>query len=57
MRAEMVKVLENPLAPMAEFARQNMEQWAKMQASVLSAFSPTKPAPPPSDESEQSTKK
>ena len=46
MRAEMAKVMENPLAPMAEFARQNMEQWAKMQSSVLSAFSPPKPAAP-----------
>jgi polyhydroxyalkanoate synthesis repressor PhaR len=57
MRAEMAKVMENPMAPMAEFARQNMEQWAKMQASVLSAFSPSKPAAPSPDESEQSKKK
>jgi polyhydroxyalkanoate synthesis repressor PhaR len=56
MRAEMAKVMENPMAPMAEFARQNMEQWSKMQASVLSAFSP-KPASPSPDESEQSKKK
>jgi polyhydroxyalkanoate synthesis repressor PhaR len=48
MRAEMAKVMENPMAPMAEFARQNMEQWAKMQASVLSAFSPSKSTPEPS---------
>jgi hypothetical protein len=45
------------MAPMAEFARQNMEQWANMQASVLSAFSPSKPASPSPDESEQSKKK
>jgi polyhydroxyalkanoate synthesis repressor PhaR len=57
MRAEMAKVMENPLAPMADFARQNMEQWAKMQASVLSAFSPAKPAPPTSNESEPPTTK
>src|SRR5579864_610199 len=40
MRAEMAKVLESPLAPMADLARQNMELWAKMQASMLSAFTP-----------------
>src|SRR3984957_7299404 len=57
MRAEMAKVMENPMAPMAGFARQNMERWAKMQASVLSAFSPPKPAAPSPDESEQSKKK
>jgi hypothetical protein len=28
------------MAPLAEMARQNMEMWAKMQASMLSAFSP-----------------
>jgi len=54
MQAEMAKVLETPMAPLAEMTRQNMEMWAKMQASMLSAFSPTpaagaadKPAPPP----------
>jgi polyhydroxyalkanoate synthesis repressor PhaR len=56
MRAEMAKVMENPMAPMAEFARQNMEQWTKMQSSVLSAFSP-KPGAPAPDESEPTTKK
>ena len=40
MQAEMAKALETPMAPMAEMARQNMEMWAKMQASMLSAFSP-----------------
>jgi polyhydroxyalkanoate synthesis repressor PhaR len=49
MRAEMAKALEGPMAPMAEFARQNMEQWSKIQASMLSAFSPPKSAPPPAD--------
>src|SRR5450631_727339 len=44
MRAEMAKVLEGPMAPMAEFARQNLEQWSKVQASMLSAFNP-RPAP------------
>jgi polyhydroxyalkanoate synthesis repressor PhaR len=42
MRAEMAKALEGPMAPMAEFARQNMEQWSKIQASMLSAFAPPK---------------
>jgi len=45
MQAEMAKALETPMAPIAEMARQNMEMWAKMQASMLSAFTPTA-APP-----------
>ena len=55
MRAEMAKVLEGPMAPMAEFARQNMEQWSKIQATMLSAFAPLKPQSPPpgNDESGQ----
>ncbi|MGH8268396.1 MAG: polyhydroxyalkanoate synthesis repressor PhaR [Steroidobacteraceae bacterium] len=40
MQAEMAKVLETPMAPLAEMTRQNMELWAQMQASMLSAFSP-----------------
>ena len=44
MQAEMAKVLETPMAPLAEMTRQNMEMWAKMQASMLSAFSPGSPA-------------
>ena len=40
MRAEMAKALESPMAPMADLARQNMEMWAKMQASMLSTFTP-----------------
>ena len=48
MRTEMAKVLDSPMAPMADFARQNMELWAKMQASMLSVFTPGGPvaAPP-----------
>jgi polyhydroxyalkanoate synthesis repressor PhaR len=46
MQAEMAKALETPMAPIAEMARQNMEMWAKMQASMLSAFTPT-PTPTP----------
>jgi polyhydroxyalkanoate synthesis repressor PhaR len=41
IQAEMAKALETPMAPIAEMARQNMEMWAKMQASMLSAFSST----------------
>jgi len=44
MQAEMAKALETPMAPIAEMARQNMEMWAKMQASLLSAFTPPTPA-------------
>src|SRR5277367_4345786 len=51
MRAEMAKVLEGPLAPMAELARQNMEQWSKIQASMFSAFAPPKPPPAGGDTS------
>jgi polyhydroxyalkanoate synthesis repressor PhaR len=43
MKTEMAKVLEGPMAPMAEFARQNMEQWSKIQASMMGAFKPSKP--------------
>jgi polyhydroxyalkanoate synthesis repressor PhaR len=51
MRTEMAKVLEGPMAPMAEFARQNMEQWSKIQASMMAAFKASKPqSPAPDDE-------
>ena len=49
MRTEMAKVLDSPLAPMADLARQNMELWAKMQASMLSSFTPPSPAPGPTE--------
>jgi polyhydroxyalkanoate synthesis repressor PhaR len=45
MRAEMAKAMESPMAPLADMARQNMELWAKMQASMLSSFTPPTPAP------------
>jgi len=45
MRNEMTKVLQSPLAPVADMARQNMELWARMQASMLSAFAPAGSAP------------
>src|ERR1700752_724521 len=48
MQTEMAKVLETPMAPLAEMTRQNMEMWAKMQASMLSAFSTGATAPPDS---------
>jgi polyhydroxyalkanoate synthesis repressor PhaR len=40
MQSEMSKVLQTPMAPLAELARQNMELWARMQASMMSAFNP-----------------
>jgi len=59
MRAEMTKALAGPMAPLADFARQNMEQWSKIQASMMSAFAGTKPEPPPpeQDESKQPKKR
>ena len=45
MRAEMSKALAGPMAPLAEFARQNMDQWSKIQASMLSAFAGAAPTP------------
>jgi hypothetical protein len=55
----MAKVLEGPMAPMAEFARQNMEQWSKIQASMMTAFAASKPESPPAEDkkSEQPNKK
>ncbi|HMH29898.1 MAG TPA: polyhydroxyalkanoate synthesis repressor PhaR [Steroidobacteraceae bacterium] len=56
MRAEMSKALAGPMAPLAEFARQNMDQWSKIQASMMSAFSGAKPEPPaPEKEPEPKT--
>jgi polyhydroxyalkanoate synthesis repressor PhaR len=46
MRAEMSKALAGPMAPLAEFARQNMDQWSKIQASMMSAFAGAAPKPP-----------
>ena len=58
MRTEMAKVLEGPMAPMAEFARQNMEQWSKIQASMMGAFKTSKPqAPATEDEKSEQPKK
>jgi polyhydroxyalkanoate synthesis repressor PhaR len=45
MRAEMSKALAGPMAPLAEFARQNMDQWSKIQASMMSAFAGATPKP------------
>jgi len=55
MRTEMAKVLESPLAPVANMARENMELWAKMQASMLSAFSPAAQPPAASAEPPRNT--
>ena len=54
MRTEMAKALGSPMAPMADMARQNMELLAKMQASMLSAFTP---AVPPADRAEPQPKR
>ena len=48
MQTEMAKALETPMAPIAEMARQNMEMWSKMQASMLSAFG-SQAGPPAAD--------
>jgi polyhydroxyalkanoate synthesis repressor PhaR len=57
MRAEMSKALAGPMAPLAEFARQNMDQWSKIQASMMSAFAGAKPEPPATEkEPEPKTK-
>ena len=56
MRAEMTKALAGPMAPLAEFARQNMDQWSKIQASMMSAFAGAAPkAPAPDKEPEPKT--
>jgi polyhydroxyalkanoate synthesis repressor PhaR len=55
MRTEMAKVLDSPLAPVADMARQNMELWAKMQASMFSAFTPTGNSPTGSPDQSRST--
>ena len=46
MQTEMAKALETPMGPLAEMARQNLEMWSKMQASMLSAFAPAGGAAP-----------
>ena len=46
VQTEMTKALESPLTPLAELTRQNMELWARMQASMLSAFAPPRAARP-----------
>jgi hypothetical protein len=54
----MAKALETPMAPIAEMARQNMEMWAKMQASMLSAFGPAgSPGSPEKPERGEKTEK
>ena len=58
MRAEMAKALESPMAPLADLARRNMELWARMQASMLSAFQPpaaqpAQPSPPQQQQQQQ----
>ena len=58
MRAEMTKALAGPMAPLADFARQNMDQWSKIQASMMSAFAVAKPeAPAPAQDDPKPRKK
>jgi hypothetical protein len=49
----MTKALAGPMAPLAEFARQNMDQWSKIQASMMSAFAGTKPESPAPEQDPQ----
>ncbi len=44
IQAKMAETLESPLAPIAELTGKNMQQWAKLQASMLSGFTPAPPA-------------
>lgn len=46
MQEEMTRALKTPMAPLAELARQNMELWAQMQASMLSSVTPAPVATP-----------
>jgi hypothetical protein len=46
----MARALKSPMAPLAELARQNMELWAQMQASMLSSVTPAQPTAPPKPE-------
>lgn len=57
MQAEMAKAMESPLAPIAELTRQNMERWAKLQASMLSGFAPPAPKEPDSTSAHSDTRK
>ena len=47
MQHEMARARESPMAPLAELARQNMELWAQMQASMLSSVTPAQSAESP----------
>ena len=47
MQDEMARALKSPMAPLAELARQNMELWAQMQASMLSSVTPAQSAESP----------
>jgi polyhydroxyalkanoate synthesis repressor PhaR len=51
MQQEMAKAMEKPIGPLAEMAQQNMEMWAKMQASMLAAFTPRGATTPESEPS------
>jgi polyhydroxyalkanoate synthesis repressor PhaR len=46
MQAEMAKVLEMPTAPLAQFTRQNLELWSKIQGAMTAAIVPQANASP-----------
>lgn len=50
MQEEMTRALRTPMAPLAELARQNMELWTQMQASMLSSVAPKQAAEPENSE-------
>jgi polyhydroxyalkanoate synthesis repressor PhaR len=52
MQAEMAKAFEKPMAPIAELARQSMENWAKLQANMMAPFSPPAQSPPQGESAE-----
>src|SRR4051794_32595405 len=49
VQEQVAKAMETPLAPLAELTRQNMEMWSRMQAQLLSAFTPPSSATPSAD--------
>ena len=44
MQDEIARALKSPMAPLAELARQNLDLWTQMQASMLSSVTPAQPA-------------
>ncbi len=56
MQDEMARALHTPMAPLAELARQNMQLWAQMQASMMSSVKPPQPVPPAEPKPSPSTR-